>query len=90
MNFTKTAISAAAIGLFLGASAAYAQDEDASPTSCSRMADEVKAAARANAQSANHDAANVERREGAEECRLGYFKLGLEHYKKALELLGGN
>jgi hypothetical protein len=90
MNFAKAAVSAAAIGLLLGASAAYAQDEDASPTSCSHMADEAKAAVRANARSANHDAANVERREGAEECRMGYYKLGLEHYKKALELLGGN
>ncbi len=90
MKVARTAVAAAIFGLLLGATAAYADDPAPNELGCRQMAEQIKAAVQANAQSANLDAAKVERGDGSQACRLGYYKLGLWHYKKALALLTGN
>ncbi|HTP77639.1 MAG TPA: hypothetical protein VMJ73_11745 [Rhizomicrobium sp.] len=87
MTLQSIAAPLFAVGLMVSTAAAYAQDEEPSSTGCLHMADQVKSAFRANATSTNIDKASEERRDAAEACRLGYYKLGIYHYKKALELL---
>lgn len=90
MSLTRTALSAAALCLFFGSTAAIAENESADAAGCSQMSEQVKAALSANAQSPNLDAAKVERRDGSEACRNGFYKLGIDHYRKAIALLNGN
>jgi len=87
MSLARTAVSAAALILALGAPLAYADDEPTSTIGCMHMDRQVRAALDANEQSPNADAARDEIRMGRNACQLAYYKLGMEHFKKALELL---
>lgn len=84
MNLGRTAISAAALCLIFGTTAALAGNEW---SDCVQMSNQVRAAMQTNAQSPNLDAVKVERRDAADACIKGYYKLGIAHYKRALELL---
>ena len=90
MTLARTAVTAAALCLIFGTTLALADTAPADMTSCSQLSDQVKAAISANAQSPNLDAAKVERRDGSDACRMGFYKLGIEHYRKALALLTGS
>ena len=90
MKLSRKTGAVVALGLMLGATAAYASDPEPSERGCRQMAQQVSAAIRASGQSANLDAAKIESQDGADGCRLGYYRFGLSHYKKALALLTGN
>ena len=87
MSLAKTAVSAAALILVLGVSSAYADDPPATRFGCLRMDKEVWTALGANQQSPNADAARSEIVLGRNACVVASYKAGLEHFKKALELL---
>jgi hypothetical protein len=87
MRYQSFAAPVLALGLVLSAAAAYAQDEEPTSVGCLHMAKQVRDSLRSNAASTNADKANQERRDGDQACQGGYYKLGLAHYKKALELL---
>jgi hypothetical protein len=87
MKFTNFAVATVALGLMLGSAAAYATDEDATVASCVRNATATDDAMKANSTSANLDAARAESRAAHNYCTIGLYKVGIEHYKKALSLL---
>ena len=87
MSLAKTAVSAAALILVSGVSIAYAEDQPANTFGCMHMDKEVRTALNASGQSPNAGAAKDELQMGRNACQLAYYKIGLEHFKKALELL---
>lgn len=89
MSFAKIAVSAAALSLMLGATAAYAQEsEPLSAIGCLHMAKKVSAALDANQQSPNYAAARRQAQGAQGFCAQGIYKIGVDGYAKALELLG--
>ena len=89
MSFLKTAASAAALCLVLGATASYAADASAPATvsSCVDLAKKVKEAINANQQSPNlHDAQTLSMA-GREFCSNQRYAEGVSRYSKALEIL---
>ncbi|HUO89254.1 MAG TPA: hypothetical protein VMU08_08765 [Rhizomicrobium sp.] len=92
MRFGKTAASATALCILLGAGAAYAQDpsEPANTIGCLHMQKKVSAALDANQQSPNYSAARQQAQGAQGWCAQGMYKLGVDGYAKALELLGAS
>ena len=78
---TSTAF-ALALSLATVSTAAFAQDENAA--TCATAGKQVNAALSNN----DNDAARQEKKMGLEFCNAGYYHKGMEHYTKALELLG--
>ena len=66
---------------------AQAEDQPETKIGCMHMDKQFTEALDANAQSTNADAASAERRMGRDACNAAYYRVGLAHYKKALELL---
>jgi len=77
---TTTAL-ALAFSLAAVSTAALAQDDSAS---CATTGKQVTAALAGN----DNDAARQEKKMGLEFCNAGYYRQGMAHYTKALELLG--
>jgi hypothetical protein len=89
MTFAKTAASALMLSMMLGFGAANAQDtEPASSVGCLHMAKKVSAALDANQQSPNYSAARSQAQGAQGFCAHGLYKLGIDGYAKALEMLG--
>jgi hypothetical protein len=63
--------------------AAFAQD-GGSAASCIAAAKQVSTALGSN----DNEAARQEKKMGFEFCNAGYYRQGMAHYTKALELLG--
>ena len=78
---TSTAF-ALALSLATVSTAAFAQDDNA--TTCMATGKQVTAAL----GSTDNDAARQEKKMGLEFCNAGYYRQGMAHYAKALELLG--
>ncbi|HXC57056.1 MAG TPA: hypothetical protein VNU97_17280 [Rhizomicrobium sp.] len=91
MSFTKSAASVAALTLLLGATAATAQTTE-SPTviGCLHMAKKVSAALDANPQSPNFSTAKAQAQGAQGFCSQGLYKIGVDGYAKALDLLGAS
>jgi hypothetical protein len=77
---TTTAF-ALALSLATVSTAAFAQDDSAT---CATAGKQVTAALAGN----DNDAARKERKIGLEFCNAGYYRQGMAHYARALELLG--
>ena len=88
MNFAKTAVSAAALVLVLGATATYAEDTPATVASCVDMAKKVKEAINENQQSPNLHEAQTLSSAAREFCSNQRYAEGVSRYSKALQLLG--
>lgn len=85
----KTILTCAAVAAFVsGVSAASAQDQVASVSSCLKLSDQVKTALQNGQQSANYDSAKKEGRYGLEYCNNAFYAQGIQHYERALQLLG--
>ncbi len=78
---TTTAF-ALALSLATVSTATFAQDYSAS--SCIAAGQQVNTAL----GSTDNDAARQEKKMGLEFCNAGYYRQGMAHYAKALELLG--
>ena len=91
MTFAKSIGAAAALCLTLGATGAFAQTaEPPSTIGCLHMAKKVSAALDANQSSPNFSTAR-EQAQGAQGfCAHGLYKIGVDGYSKALELLGAS
>jgi hypothetical protein len=87
MKFTNFAAATLALGLVLGSAAAYATDDEASLTTCTRSRTAMDDAVKANSNSPNLDAARTEAKAAQNYCNIGLYKVGTEHYRKALSLL---
>jgi hypothetical protein len=89
MTFAKTTASVAVLSLMLGVTAANAQDaEPASSVGCLHMAKKVSVALETNQQSPNYSAARNQAQGAQGFCAHGLYKLGVDGYAKALEMLG--
>jgi hypothetical protein len=71
-----------ALSLSTLSTAAFAQDDSAA--TCAAAGQQVSTAL----GSADNDAARQEKKMGLEFCNAGYYHRGMEHYTKALEILG--
>ena len=81
MRFTK--LSALAMALCVGAAtSAFAREESAA--TCANAQNQV---ATALSSASNADAAK-EQRLGQQFCHAGYYRQGVDHYAKAMQLLG--
>ena len=90
MTFARTVISAAALCVALGATGAYASDEPVSAIGCYHLGKQAKQALDANANSTNIESAKNQEVMGREACLSGYYELGMNHFRKAMELLASN
>lgn len=91
MTFAKSTASAAALCLLLGATGALAQTtEPASVVGCLHMAKKVSAALDANPTSANAAEARHQAQGAQGFCAHGLYKIGVDGYSKALEMLGAS
>ena len=91
MTFAKSAASAAALCLMLGATSALAQTtEPASTVGCLHMAKKVSAALDANQASPNFSTARGQAQGAQGFCAHGLYKIGVDGYSKALEMLGAS
>ena len=87
MTILKTAASAAALCLALGAGIVSASATPMNVDGCRQLDQQVQRALDANANSANVAAAMTERHSGNASCEAGFYKLGQDHLNKALALL---
>jgi hypothetical protein len=87
MRFAKPAATAAALCLALGASGAYADDEPVNAIGCHHLDKQASQALGANAASANIETAKHEADLGRDACLSGYYKIGMTHYRRVIELL---
>jgi len=90
MSLTKYVVSAAALSMLLGTAAVAQTDEPASVIGCLHMQKKVSTALDANAQSPNYAAAKTQAQGAQGFCAQGLYKLGVNGYAKALDLLGSN
>ncbi len=91
MTFAKSVGLAAALSLTLGAASAFAQTtEPASSVGCLHMSKKVSAALDANQTSANFSAARTQAQGAQGFCAHGLYKIGVDGYAKALEMLGAS
>jgi cytochrome b561 len=91
MRFGKSALSAAALCVALtGTALAQDSGEPASVTGCLHMQKKVSAALDANQSSANYSAARNQARGAQGFCSQGLYKIGVDGYAKALDLLGAS
>ena len=88
MRSVKIAAVVAAACIGLGVTAASADQQVASVQTCLSLANQVKTALDANAQSPNYDDAVKERKYGMEFCNASFYAKGISHYNRALQLLG--
>jgi hypothetical protein len=88
MRNLKLATGVAVLCSVLTAGAANA----AAPTAngCFDMAQQVKVALAANAQSPNYQEAVKEQNNGLSFCNESFYQYGINHYSHALTLLGAN
>lgn len=84
-NLYLAAIGLSAI-LAIGASSANA--EEASQGACAQAQSKISHALSSDADSAGHDAATKESHYGRDFCNNGLYKQGMEHYARAMKLLG--
>ena len=91
MNFVKIVAAAATLSLVLG-TAAFAQDsgEPASVVGCLHMQKKVAAALDANQSSPNYSQAKTQAQGASGFCSQGLYKIGVDGYAKALDLLGAH
>ena len=90
MRFVKIAAAAAVLSLAVG-TAAYAQDnEPLNVTGCLHMQKKVAVALDANHSSPNYTQAKNQAQGAQSFCSQGLYKMGVDSYAKALELLGAN
>ncbi|HUO92210.1 MAG TPA: hypothetical protein VMU22_04770 [Rhizomicrobium sp.] len=87
MGSLKIAASIAALSLGMTVASANAQ-QVANVQTCLSVASQVKAALGANTQSPNYEAAMKERNFGLAYCNATFFAKGIDHYNRALALLG--
>lgn len=92
MNIAKSTVAAAALCLTLAGTGVYAAQasEPATALGCLHMQKKTSAALDANQQSPNYYAASQEALGGRSYCDHSQFKMGLDRYAKALELLGAS
>ncbi|HEY2445392.1 MAG TPA: hypothetical protein VGI20_06610 [Rhizomicrobium sp.] len=90
MRFVPVTICAALLSASLGFGASAATAEDASLSSCVKLASQVRDALSSNAQSPSFQAATKEKGYGQDFCANGLYKNGVEHYAEALKLLGAS
>lgn len=91
MTFAKSAAAVAALCLTLGATSAFAQtSEPASTVGCLHMAKKVSAALDANQSSPNFGSARTQAQGAQGFCAHGLYKIGVDGYAKALEMLGAS
>ncbi len=90
MSFTKYAVSAAALSVLLSTAAIAQTDEPASVIGCLHLQKKVSAALEANPQSPNYSIAKTQAQGAQGFCSQGLYKVGVDGYSKALELLGTN
>ena len=91
MTFAKSFSAAAALALMLGATGALAQTtEPASTVGCLHLAKKVSAALDANQASPNFSTARDQARGAQGFCAHGLYKIGVDGYSKALEMLGAS
>jgi hypothetical protein len=90
MSLTKYAVSAAALSLLVGTAAFAQSDEPATAVGCLHMQKKVTTALDANQQSSNYAAAKTQAQGAAGFCSQGLYKVGVNGYAKALELLGAS
>jgi len=89
MTILKTAASAAALCLALGAGIVSASATPMNEAGCRQLDQQVQRALDANTNAANASAALSERHAGNSSCENGFYKLGQDHLNKALALLKG-
>jgi hypothetical protein len=90
MRFVKIAAAAAVLSLAVG-TAAYAQDNEPSNVNgCLHMQKKVAAALDANQNSPNYAQAKSQAQGASGFCSQGLYKIGVDGYAKALDLLGAN
>ena len=91
MTFAKSFGTAAALCLMLGATSAMAQTaEPASTVGCLHMSKKVSAALDANQSAPNFATARDQARGAQGFCAHGLYKIGVDGYAKALEMLGAS
>jgi hypothetical protein len=91
MTFAKSFGTAAALCLMLGATSALAQTtEPASTVGCLHMAKKVSAALDSNQTAANFSEARQQAQGAQGFCAHGLYKIGVDGYSKALEMLGAS
>ncbi|HEY4944432.1 MAG TPA: hypothetical protein VII56_23590 [Rhizomicrobium sp.] len=92
MSFSKSAVSAAALCLTLAATGVYAAQAAAPETviGCITMEKKANAALEANQQSPNYASARQQVNGARTFCGHGQYKMGVEHFAKALDLLGAS
>jgi hypothetical protein len=86
MRNLNLAVAAATICMTLAASSAFAEESGLS--GCVNMEQQVKTALASNQQSPNYDAANKEQNYGRQYCTNTFYAQGIDHYDRALALLG--
>ena len=87
MRSVKFAMCIAALSLGVTVVSANAQ-QVADVQTCLGAAAHVRAALDANAHAANYEAAMKERNFGLAYCNNDFYAKGIEHYNRALQLLG--
>jgi hypothetical protein len=88
MTFVKLAVSAAALSLTLGATAALAQTEEPTQIGCLHMAKKASAALDANQSNAAYADARKQAQGAQSFCASGMYKNGIDGYAKVLTMLG--
>lgn len=90
MSLTKYAASAVALSMLLGTAAIAQTNEPASVIGCLHMQKKVSAALDANQQSPNYSTAKTQAQGAQGFCAQGLYKVGVDGYAKALDLLGAS
>ena len=90
MRNLKLATGVAILCSALMAGATSAMADSATAANCQDMADQVKAALAANAQSPNYQEAVKEKSNGQSFCNESFYQYGINHYSHALQLLGAS
>ncbi|MGH6870673.1 MAG: hypothetical protein ACREHE_04125 [Rhizomicrobium sp.] len=83
------AVAILSSGLAFAANAASAETFAANMGGCNHAAESVRDAMTANASSANMAEAQKEQGYGRQFCNNQLYARGVEHYQRALDLLGG-
>jgi len=87
MRSVNFAICVAALSLGVTVASANAQ-QVANVQTCLNVAAQVKTALGTNTQSPNYEAAMKERNYGLAFCNSSFYAKGIDHYNRALALLG--
>ena len=92
MRYSKSALSAAALCLAVATTGVIAAQAEApqTVTGCITMEKKASAALEANQQSPNYSSARQQVNGARTFCGHGLYKQGVEHFAKALDLLGSS